>query len=182
MTYRKASTNSMLANSSVNRIVRQAFARQLAESYMSDQEIWHMDESSIQSISHKLSGWFFRFDTGNVTERIMRKSITLIAAISSRGRIVWAAHTEKSNTQSTILFVDQMIQLLDDVDGIQPEPRFICLDCAPYHRSKQFLRWTQSREVRFCFLSKYSFSISPVELLFQHLKSKSLPINSDEYQ
>ena len=93
MTYRKVRPKPILANSDKNRILRQKLAEVLISLYESKQEIWHLDESALQSLDNRSRGWFNKSETGNYTSKKLQKRLALSGATSSRGRIVWSAHT-----------------------------------------------------------------------------------------
>ena len=112
MTYRKACLKANNANSDLSKILRQKFIIDLTQLYNDEEEVWHFDQSTIDRTNHKSRGWFYKWETGNFTGKPLSKRISMCAGVSSRGRIIWSAHTENNNTRSMILFYSEMLMSL----------------------------------------------------------------------
>ena len=166
MSWRKAELLSHHANSDKNKILRLLYAKELVKCYNSGVEVWNIDESAIVSTDARSRGWFWRWETGHITGRILPKRVSLLAAVSSRGRVMHCALNRTFNSDGFILVFSKMLELLEEEDNNYLDKNIFVLDNAPYHRSKIALSYLQSTGARICFSAPYSMCLAPAEKLF----------------
>ena len=114
MAYRRASGKNVPANTFENMILWNNYARLLLNEYFKDIEVWSLDESSIVSADPRTRGWFFPWETGNYTQRQIIKRVSLLVAVSSRGRIIYSMYSKNVSSLEFILFFEKMLQLLKE--------------------------------------------------------------------
>ena len=64
------------------------------------------------------------------------RSISLIAAVSSKGDFLYTVNHGRNNGSTFILFLVKLCEHLNSVDPVWRENTILLLDNAPYHRSK----------------------------------------------
>ena len=89
-------------------------------------------------------------------------------------------HHEKNNTPAVILFFLRFFDTLEKDEVDFAKKTIFLMDCAPIQRSELFLRWASNRPERFGYLSKYSWSLAPVENIFAQIKAKRFPIDDKD--
>ena len=107
------------------------------------------------------------------------RSLSIIAAASSDGRLMYTINSGKNNSGTFGLF---LIKLSNFYDSINPEWRqttIIMVDNAPYHRSKVMMEKYKTLKIPIMFLGPYHYKIAPVELIFSYVKNRDLnPLNT----
>ena len=74
-----------------------------------------------------------------VTTMQRLRSLSIIAAVSSEGRLMYTINSGKNNSGTFALF---LVKLSNHLDSVNPEWRqttIIMVDNAPYHRSKAMM-------------------------------------------
>lgn len=125
-------------------------------------------------------GWFKKSEPGHVSGRQLKNRINLTVAISTRGRCCFSMHHEKNNTPAVVLFFKYLFDLLEKDDIDFADKTIFLMDCAPIQRSDLFVRWSSNRREKFAFLSKYSWTLAPVEKVFAQIKARRFAIEEDD--
>ena len=94
----------------------------------------------------------------------------MISALDSDGRVYFALSHANTDQDTFMLFMRHLIAKLDvETPGWQ-ENSVILLDNAPYHVSADARVYLRKLQVPVMFTAPYSYSASPIEMLFSMLK------------
>ena len=66
------------------------------------------------------------------------RSLSIIAAVSSEGKLMFTINSGKNNSHTFMLFLIKLSNYLDSVDPRWRQDTVIMIDNAPYHRSKAY--------------------------------------------
>ena len=72
------------------------------------------------------------------------------------------------------VFFSHLIKLLDSKDRTWRSKYIIMMDNAPYHRSKDTLRFLEENNVPCIFTGPHGYDAAPVELFFAHFKAADI--------
>ena len=172
MSYRKVSFQPTSANKVINRILRQGFIQRLLEVYETGSEVLNIDQSSFSLSDSRARGWLPKNDSCNVTGEKLKHRISLIACVSSLGRICFAMTWGTVNSEVMKVFFDALFHELSQRNSDWKQKTVILIDNAPWHRSKATRSYLDEKGIQLMFTAPYSFSHCPVELLFARLKAK----------
>lgn len=105
--------------------------------------------------------------------------IALIAAMCSSGEVWYTVNCGLTNSETFCFFLAKLVEHLDGVDPGWRESSVLLLDNANYHRGIATQATMTSLRLPVLFLGPYHFNLSPVELLFNHVKARDLnPLRS----
>lgn len=127
--------------------------------------IFFCDEASIRTDYHSGTTWAPVGQTPIVRGTGERKSVNMISAISTRGKLHFSFLDGNLNSA---LFIDYLKNLMHDVPG----PIFLVVDGYPSHKSKETLEFVKSTEGRLnlFFLPPYSPELNPDEWVWKSIK------------
>lgn len=127
--------------------------------------IFFCDEASIRTDYHSGTTWAPVGQTPIVRGTGERKTVNMISAISTRGKLHFSFLD--GNLNST-LFIDYLKKLMHDVQ----EPIFLIVDGYPSHKSKETLEFVKSTEgkLNIFFLPPYSPELNPDEWIWKSIK------------
>jgi transposase len=127
--------------------------------------IFFCDEAGIRTDYHSGTTWAPVGQTPIVRGTGDRKSLNMISAISSRGKIHFSF---LSGNLNSALFIEYLEKLMHDIPG----PIFLIVDGYPSHKSKETLEFVQSTEGRLnlFFLPPYSPELNPDEWVWKSIK------------
>lgn len=90
-----------------------------------------------------------------VTNMQRLRALSIIAAASSDGRLMYTINSGKNNSSTFSLF---LIKLSNHLDSINPQWRqttIIMVDNAPYHRSKVMMEKCKDLKIPLMFMGPY---------------------------
>ena len=127
--------------------------------------IYVADEAGVRSDYHAGTTWAPVGRTPVVATTGDRFGINLIAAVTAKGTLRFAAYEGSLNGP---VFIDFCRRLLHD----SPGPVFLVLDGHPVHRSKAVRQLAASTggRLRLCFLPGYAPELNPDEWVWKHGK------------
>ena len=127
--------------------------------------IFFCDEASIRTDYHSGTTWAPIGQTPIVRGTGERKSLNMISAISTRGKLHFSFLDGNLNSA---LFIDYLKMLMHDVPG----PIFLIVDGYPSHKSKETLNFVKSTDgkLNLFFLPPYSPELNPDEWVWKSIK------------
>jgi transposase len=144
----------------------EAFPAIVAAAKAAGGSIFFLDEAGIRTDYHSGTTWAPVGRTPIVRGTGDRKSINMISAISTRGKIHFSFLAGNLNSA---IFIDYLKKLMHDITG----PIFLIVDGYPSHRSKEtldFVRGTEGR-LNLFFLPPYSPELNPDEWVWKNIKN-----------
>ena len=94
----------------------------------------------------------------------------MIAALDTDGRVFFSLGHATTDQDTFMLFLRHFVAELDkDSPGWQ-EDSVILMDNAPYHTGEEIRSYMLKMQLPVMFTAPYSYSSSPIETLFAHLK------------
>ncbi len=128
--------------------------------------VFFLDEAGIRTDYHSGTTWAPVGHTPIVRGTGDRKSINMISAISTQGKIHFSFLAGNLNSA---IFIDYLKKLMHDIPG----PIFLIVDGYPSHRSKETLDFVQGTEGRLnlFFLPPYSPELNPDEWVWKNIKN-----------
>lgn len=133
-------------------------------------ELYFGDEASVRSDYRSGTTWAPVGQTPVVPTTGSRKSVSMLSAISMRGRISFDVRTGSVNSDG---FTDFCRKLMSDAHG---RTVFLIVDNAPTHTSKKTTEFVQSTggKLRLFFLPPYAPELNPDELVWKNVKHDQL--------
>ena len=128
--------------------------------------VFFLDEAGIRTDYHSGTTWAPVGHTPIVRGTGNRKSINMISAISTRGKMHFSFLDGNLNSA---MFIDYLKKLMHDIPG----PIFLIVDGYPSHRSKEtldFVRGTDG-QLNLFFLPPYSPELNPDEWVWKNIKN-----------
>jgi transposase len=127
--------------------------------------IYFCDEASIRTDYHSGTTWAPVGRTPIVRGTGERKSVNMISAISTRGKLHFSFLDGNLNSA---LFIDYLKKLMHDVPG----SIFLIVDGYPSHKSKETREFVKSTEgkLNLFFLPPYSPELNPDEWVWKSIK------------
>jgi transposase len=128
--------------------------------------IWFADEAGIRSDYHAGTTWAPTGQTPVVKSTGARHSVNLVSAVTSDGRLRFAAYEGKFTSAE---FIDFCKRLLADSGG----PVYLVVDGHPTHRAKKVREFVASTEgmLRIFTLPGYSPELNPDEWVWNNVKA-----------
>jgi len=94
----------------------------------------------------------------------------MIAALDTYGRVFFSLSHAATEQDTLMLFLRHLVAELDkDSPGWQ-EDSVILLDNAAYHTGEEIRSYLRKMQLPVMYTAPYSYTSSPIELLFAHLK------------
>ena len=90
-----------------------------------------------------------------VTTNQRLRSLSMIAAVSSDGRLMYTINSGKNNSSTFMLFIIKLSNFLDEINLNWRQNTIIMIDNAPYHRSRVMMEKYQVLKVPVLFLGPY---------------------------
>lgn len=137
-----------------------------AEAAQVGAKIFFEDEASLRSDHHSGTTWAPRGQTPIVTKAGKRFTVNMVSAVSAKGEIHFDLFEGRMNS---VTFIEFLAKLLHDI----PDPIFLVVDGAGYHRSaatKKFVESTNGR-LRLFHLPGYSPQLNPDEWVWNNVKN-----------
>ncbi len=76
-------------------------------------EVFNIDESTIRSTDHRRRGWVQAKNRILVSKALRLPQISIIAAVSSNGRVFFTINQGKTTSLTFLLFLSKLCLLLD---------------------------------------------------------------------
>lgn len=102
--------------------------------------------------------------------KVTRDSYSLLCCHGSEGVIYYEWHNTSGTAVNAIIFEEYLRNLLTRISYNQ----VLVLDNARIHKTETILALLENSNIPYIFLPPYSPDYSPIELLFNHIKSKSI--------
>lgn len=157
-----------------NLLMRQLSASECIKALTEGKEIINVDESILRSSDSRRRGWVLAKSRILASHALRLPQISMIAGISSRGRVFFTLNQGKNNSATFSYFLSKLISLLDSKGGGWRANTLILLDNAPIHRSRESIAFQESAGLSVMFLAPYSFRMAAVEKLFSFVKNRDL--------
>ena len=125
-------------------------------------EVFNIDESIIRSTDHRRRGWVQAKNRILVSKALRLPQISIIAAVSSKGRVFFTINQGKTTSLTFLLFISKFCLLLDQSDSNWRDKARFLLDNASFHRSERAIEGYQKMEFPIIYLGPYSFNMAAV--------------------
>lgn len=89
--------------------------------------------------------------------------VSLIAACSSAGGLLFTANLGTTSTNTFLLFLIKLSHYMNSSKPNWRSSTVLLIDNAPYHRSARALRAYQDLKLPVMFLGPYQFHMAPIE-------------------
>jgi transposase len=109
-----------------------------------------------------------------VTKALRLPQISIIAAVSNRGKVLFSINKGTSTSLTFSYFIANLCQVLDKQNPEWRKSSTFLLDNASFHKSIQTRQHYQAMKVPVAFLGPYSFDMAAVEKLFSFIKNRDL--------
>ena len=137
-------------------------------------EIFNIDESIIRSTDQRKRGWALAKNRILVSKALRLPQISIIAAISSSGRVFFTINQGKTTSLTFLLFLSKLCKSLDAFNTQWRKNGLFLLDNATFHKSERALDGYKRMGLPIMFLGPYSFNMAAVEKLFSFVKNRDL--------
>ena len=138
---------------------------------------WNIDESAISSSDNSQYCWYDKEERNSLRERTITPRLTMIAALSSDGRIVMSLLQANSNEETFCLFLSHFARTLEAEDKNFRAKTCFQIDNARYHTTSGVIAHLEALGLRFIRSGPYSYNASPIERFFGYFKSRDLNPN-----
>ena len=136
----------------------------------SGRRLINLDESWLNESNFTRKIWCRPDSPGTVPIRAISPSLSMIAALDTDGRVFFSLSHAATEQDTFMLFLRHLVAELDkDSPGWQ-EDSVILLDNAAYHTGEEIRSYLRKMQLPVMYTAPYSYTSSPIELLFAHLK------------
>jgi transposase len=109
-----------------------------------------------------------------VSKALRLPQISIIAAVSSKGRIFFSVNQGSTSSITFCYFIASLCQKLDQSSSRWRQSSVFLLDNASFYKSQDTRRALSAFKVPVMFLGPYSFDMAAVEKLFSVIKNRDL--------
>ena len=142
----------------------------------SGKRIINVDETWLNETNFTRKVWCRPDSTCSETIKAISPSLSMIAALDTDGRVFFSLGHAATDHDTLMLFLRHLAAELDkDSPGWQ-EDATILLDNAPYHTGEEIKSYMLKMQLPVMYTAPYSYSSSPIETLFAHLKLGELNV------
>ena len=134
------------------------------------ERIINIDETWINQTSHTRRTWAQKDGRGNISLHSVSPRLSMIAALDTEGHVWFTLAHANTDHNMMALFLLSLTKALDNETPDWRENTFFLLDNASYHRSPETKAILQTLGLKVIYSGPYSFSASPIELLFGGFK------------
>jgi transposase len=137
-----------------------------AQAISAGANIYFADEAAVRTDHHSGTTWAPVAQTPIVRGTGNRRSVNMISAVNTRGKLHFSFFEGNLNSK---IFIDYLTKLLHDIDG----KIFLIVDGHPAHRSAETRRFVKSTKGRLKLfqLPPYSPELNPDEWVWKNIKS-----------
>jgi hypothetical protein len=139
MTYRRLGVVGKHYDEHINLLKRQVAAQEYINILSAGREVINIDESIIRSTDQRNRGWVKPGKRIHTSKALRLPQISMIAAITSRGRIFFTINQGKTTSLTFLLFIVKLCKELDSRDRNWRGRSTMLLDNASIHRARQSL-------------------------------------------
>ena len=170
------------------KLMRRLFCLKLAQRLNEIKLLVNMDESTINQDTKQNYSWLQRGKSWSVQNIKFKKSINVIAAVTTTGLCINMFKYGRTTKETVITFIKFLLNYLKNHDQLSSQDIAIVLDnCAP-HRAKNVMEYCKAAGVKLYYLPQYSPELAPIEVYFSKLKKdiirsagmKSIQLDSEE--
>ena len=104
----------------------------------------------------------------------MSPRLALIAALDTDGRIYFSLNHSNTDSEVILLFLTELVSLLNQETPDWMTDSVILMDNAKYHVSEETREGLRKLQIPIMYSGPYSYSSAPIELLFSGLKTGKL--------
>ena len=83
--------------------------------------------------------WLPKYGPSNVVSNLYNQNISIAAAVISRGRVFYLMHQKNNNCDHTIMFMQHLFVMLDNMNHQWKKSVFIMVDNASYRHSDKVM-------------------------------------------
>ena len=158
------------ANSERCLVLRQQYALSLLQLLDQGKRIINVDETWLNETSFQRMAWCRPEGTGSIPLRPITPSLAMISALDTDGRIYFSLGHANTDQDTFMLFMRHLVAKLDSETPGWQENSIILLDNAPYHVGTEARSYLRKMQIPIMYTAPYSYSASPIEMLFSILK------------
>jgi len=158
------------ANSERCLVLRQQYALSLLQLLDQGKRIINVDETWLNETSFQRMAWTRPERTASMPLRPITPSLAMISALDTDGRIYFSLSHANTDQDTFMLFMRHLVAKLDSETPGWQENSIILLDNAPYHVGTEARSYIRKMQVPIMYTAPYSYSSSPIEMLFSILK------------
>jgi hypothetical protein len=155
LSYRKVKAVNLAHNKMQAKLQRQLAASYYIEYLVQGKRIINIDESVLNKTDERERGWCRPGKNNMVTTMQRLRSLSLIAAVSSDGQLMFTVNSGKNNSITFILFLIKLSNYLDETSPNWRQNTILIVDNAPYHRSKLAKERFGSLKIPLMYLGPY---------------------------
>ena len=170
MSYRRARSVPIQANSERCLVLRQQYAMVMLEQLEKDQRVINIDESWLNESSFFRKIWASKNQPATYQLRSVSPRISLIAAIDNQGNAWYALNQSNTDSSVMLLFLKSLMETLDYESPGWQENTIFLLDGARYHTSEETRSHIKALDIKVLYSAPYSYSSASIEHLFASLK------------
>ena len=149
---------------------RQYAASQYIKYLYNGWEILNLDESIINFTDQRKMGWISLGEKNYIKQKPRLSQISLIAAISSKGRFFYSVNSGINNSQTIYHFILKLVTILTSQNSNWRANTIILLDNSQTHRSHMMIQRLEKLKLPIFFLSPYHFLLASVERFVSYVK------------
>ena len=168
--YRRNKRNPTHINSERCLVLRQQYATTMLEFLKSGHRVINVDETWLNETNFTRQLWCSAKAPASVSSRPISPSLSMIAALDSDGRVFFSLGHAATDQDTFLLFMRHLVKQLDLETPGWEDDAIILIDNAPYHTGKKIRGYFKKMQVPMMYTAPYSYSSSPIETLFAHLK------------
>ena len=151
-------------------ILRQQYSLKLLDQIERGKRIINFDETWLNECSFIRKGWALKDESPSMTLRAVSPRLSVLGALDTEGNCWYALTHAITDTNIVKLFFRQLAAHLDvETPGWQEDTVFL-IDNAAYHTSAEMKDFFKKMEMTVMYTAPYSYSSSPIELLWAQLK------------
>lgn len=139
MSFKKIKDVSLQENSARSLILRQQFAIRYIEAAMKKKRIINIDQTWLGMEDFRRYKWKHPDYSNSIPKKNISPRISLILALDNFGRSYIALTQVNTDSEVMILFLRDLVKLLNEEDRSWRQKTFFTLDGAKYHRSSETL-------------------------------------------
>ena len=136
----------------------------------SGRRLINVDETWLNESNFTRKVWCHPNTPATEPIRAISPSLSMIAALDTDGKIFFSLGHAVTEQDTFMLFLRHLVMELDkDSPGWQ-ENSLLLMDNAPYHTGEEIRDYMLKMQLPVMYTAPYSYSSSPIETLFAHLK------------
>ena len=168
--FRKTKKVPSQGNSQRCLILRQQYALKLLDQIEKGKRIINFDETWLNECSFVRRAWAPKDESPSMTLRAVSPRLSVLGALDTDGNCWYSLTHSITDSNIVMLFFYQLVRHLDiESPGWQDTTVFL-IDNAAYHTGTEMKDFFKKMEMTVMYTAPYSYSSSPIELLWASLK------------